>query len=69
VLGALEEEAGKDGVMLEAEFIKRLACPACKTALSQEQEKLCCAQCGRRYPIRDGVPILLLEEAETKTEN
>jgi len=50
--------------MLEAEFIKRLACPACKNALTQEQEKLCCAQCGRRYPIREGVPILLLEEAE-----
>jgi hypothetical protein len=52
--------------MLDPEFMKRLACPACRTALALEQDKLCCAQCGRRYPIRDGVPILLLEEAETK---
>ena len=51
--------------MLDPEFMKRLACPACKAALKLEREKLCCAQCGRRYPIRDGVPILLLDEAET----
>ncbi len=55
--------------MLEAEFVKRLACPACKTALAQEGAKLCCAQCGRRYPIREGVPILLLEEAEMGAED
>jgi hypothetical protein len=23
-----------------------------------------CVQCGRRYPIRDGIPVMLVEEAE-----
>lgn len=25
---------------------------------------LVCVQCGRRYPIRDGIPVMLIEEAE-----
>ena len=25
---------------------------------------LVCVQCGRRYPIREGIPVMLIEEAE-----
>lgn len=25
-------------------------------------------KCGRRYPIRDGIPVMLIEEAELPTE-
>lgn len=51
--------------MLEAEFLKRLACPACKKPLDQDGDRLVCNQCRRRFPVRDGVPVLLLDEAET----
>ena len=27
-------------------------------------ERLVCTRCGRRYPIRDGIPVMLIEEAE-----
>jgi uncharacterized protein YbaR (Trm112 family) len=27
-----------------------------------------CKKCGRRYPIRDGIPVMLIEEAELPTE-
>ncbi len=42
-----------------------LACPVCKTPLAydQGQDSLKCSQCHRVYPIRDGLPILLPDEA------
>lgn len=51
-------------VMLDPEFLKRLACPECKVVLRPEEGKLVCTRCGRRFPVRDGIPVLLLEEAE-----
>ena len=50
--------------MIDPEFLKRLACPQCKVALQLDGEKLVCAQCRRRFPVRDGIPVLLLDEAE-----
>jgi len=51
--------------VLDPEFLKRLACPECKVALTAEAEKLVCPRCRRRFPVRDGIPVLLLDEAET----
>ena len=31
---------------------------------ARSQERLVCVQCGRRYPIREGIPVMLVEEAE-----
>ncbi len=49
------------------ELIEILACPACKGDIeyNQENQKLICiGQCRRRYPIRDGIPVMLIGEAE-----
>ena len=50
---------------LDPKFLAVLACPACETRppLRQEGETLICGLCGRIYPIRVGIPILLPEEA------
>jgi uncharacterized protein len=50
--------------VLDPEFLKRLACPQCKVDLRLEEDKLVCTQCRRRFPVRDGIPVLLLDEAE-----
>ena len=49
---------------IDPKLLEILACPACKTAVRLEEDRLVCAQCGRRYPIRDGIPVMLIEEAE-----
>lgn len=43
-----------------------LVCPVDKAELDQdiEAERLECTECGRRYPVRDGIPIMLVDEAE-----
>ncbi|MBI3321804.1 MAG: Trm112 family protein [Candidatus Omnitrophica bacterium] len=50
--------------MMDERLLEILACPACKAAVTDAGEHLVCVQCGRRYPIRDGIPVMLLEEAE-----
>ena len=50
---------------LNPELLKILACPQCKAPLHQDGDSLVCqsARCRLRYPVRDGIPILLLAEA------
>jgi uncharacterized protein YbaR (Trm112 family) len=45
--------------------IDDLACPVCKLPLTLDGERgtLKCAHCRRVYPIRDGIPVLLQDEA------
>jgi len=52
--------------MIDKELLDILACPACKgnIAYDQENEKLICQKCNRRYPIREGIPVMLVDEAE-----
>ncbi len=52
--------------MIDKELLEILACPACKSPLKEEQESLLCtsASCSLRYPVRDGIPVLLVEEAQ-----
>ena len=50
--------------MIDPKLLEILACPACKTEVKLEGEQLVCVQCGRRYPIRDGIPVMLIDEAE-----
>ena len=49
--------------MIDPKLLEILACPACKAAVREEQDRLICTGCGRKYPIRDGIPVMLVEEA------
>lgn len=50
--------------MIDEELLKILACPACHAEVHVEADRIVCGGCGRRYPIREDIPIMLLEEAE-----
>ena len=50
--------------MIDKELLKILACPACKAGIKLEGDRIVCDKCGRRYPIRDDIPIMLVDEAE-----
>ncbi len=48
-----------------------LACPACKGGIVHDettQKLVCIGECKRRYPIRDGIPVMLIDEAEMPDE-
>ncbi|MBO9385694.1 MAG: Trm112 family protein [Thermomicrobium sp.] len=49
---------------MDPELLEILACPACHGELVPANDRLICRTCQRRYPIEDGIPILLVEEAE-----
>ncbi len=50
---------------LDKQLLAMLACPACKNVLVpvNEEQGLLCERCVRVYPIRDEIPIMLVEEA------
>jgi uncharacterized protein len=52
--------------VIAKDLLDILVCPACKKPLaySEEKQTLTCAACHRVYPIRDDIPILLVDEAE-----
>ena len=43
--------------------VEQVACPACMGALRLDEGRLICAGCGRIYPIVDGIPVLIADQA------
>ena len=52
--------------MISPELLEVLACPKCKqkVELNEEGNALVCEVDRLRYPIVDGIPVMLIEEAE-----
>ncbi|MGP3955456.1 Trm112 family protein [Nonomuraea sp. 3N208] len=52
-------------VKIDDWLLEILACPACKAPLraDSEAEELACTGCGLIYPVRDDIPVLLVDEA------
>lgn len=55
---------------IDQELLQILACPGCKKDVKlvteAGAEKLVCQnpECGLKYPIREGIPVMLIDEAE-----
>ena len=50
--------------MLDKKILDFIVCPQCKGDLKLEEEFLICQNCQLKYPIKDDIPILLIEEAQ-----
>jgi uncharacterized protein len=53
-------------VSLDPQLLEILVCPNDRGDLDyrQEEQLLVCKTCGYRYPIRDDIPVMLIDEAE-----
>ena len=58
--------------MIDEKLLEILRCPVCvqngsdkgKLDLVRDGKWLVCKDCGRKYPIRDGIPVMLIEEGD-----
>ncbi len=48
---------------LDERLLEVIACPACRSRLTPGDDELACQGCGLVYPVRDGIPVLLVDEA------
>jgi uncharacterized protein YbaR (Trm112 family) len=58
-------EPPKLGGEVDPELLAILACPLDKQPVSRQGNYLVCQECQRHYPIRDGIPVMLIDEALT----
>ncbi|EMP55656.1 hypothetical protein MSNKSG1_07293 [Marinobacter santoriniensis NKSG1] len=56
---------------MDKKLIALLACPVCKgdLKLNREKTELICYQDGMAFPIREGIPVMLANEARTLTSD
>jgi hypothetical protein len=52
------------------DLLEILRCPACKSkvVLQPDSSGLKCVSCHRVYPIRDEIPVMLIDEATIEEE-
>lgn len=65
----LREESGKKG--MSPKFLEFLVCPLAKCPLQYDAKahELVSTVAGLAYPVRDGIPVLIPEEARILEEN
>jgi uncharacterized protein YbaR (Trm112 family) len=51
---------------IDPKLLEILACPVCKKAvkLTPNKKGLKCVKCSRVYPVKDDIPIMLIDEAK-----
>lgn len=52
--------------LIDPQLKEILVCPNCRGELAEDEAagKLRCQNCGYAYPVRDGIPVMLIDEAE-----
>jgi uncharacterized protein YbaR (Trm112 family) len=51
---------------IDAELLEILVCPNDRADVEyiEAEQVIVCSGCGYRYPVRDGIPVMLIDEAE-----
>lgn len=52
-------------MIIDKELLEILACPKCKGSvrLNEKNDGLACDKCRIVYPIKEGIPVMLVDEA------
>jgi len=63
----MSEKIENNGILAQ-DLLDILACPLCKTDIylvkyRENNHGLQCSQCNRIYPIKEGIPVMLIDEA------
>lgn len=55
---------------IDSRLLEILCCPACHGEIApvNDDQGLECAKCGRIYPVRDDIPVMLVDEASPPTK-
>lgn len=50
---------------LDEQLLELIVCPACRHSLAADEsrDELVCTGCGLAYPVRNDIPVLLVDEA------
>lgn len=50
---------------IDPRLVELLVCPSdhAELRLEEDADELICSKCGYAYPIRDGIPVMLVDEA------
>ena len=61
---------GLKAMAISEQLLEILVCPACraKVELKADGSGLKCVECKRVYPIRDDIPVMLIDEAKIEDE-
>jgi uncharacterized protein YbaR (Trm112 family) len=53
--------------LIKKELMDILVCPADKAELIEKEEtkELECTKCGRKYPVKEGIPVMLVEDKKS----
>jgi uncharacterized protein len=51
---------------LEPWVVSLLACPVDRSEVRLDGSELVCNRCGRRYPVQDGIPNMLPDQAKSE---
>ena len=56
----------ENAMPIQQELLEILACPKCKgdVTLNDSENELICDSCKLLYHIKDGIPVMLIDEAE-----
>lgn len=55
--------------MIDPRLLNILACPICKEKVQEINNELLCDKCRKAYPIREGIPVMLIDEARQIEKN
>jgi len=48
---------------MDKELLEILSCPSCQGDVDLRNEKIVCLKCKLKYPVKNDIPVMLVEEA------